>query len=77
MDQLKQANITAQYLSQEDAVHALEKKLPDIVQKFKDYNIDAQLPSTLYITIHNEKEHKQLTTILPQYSDIIENIGDL
>ncbi len=77
MRELEIANIDAQYLSQEDAVAALEKKLPDIVQKFKDYNINAQLPSTLYISIHNEAQHNQLTQILPKYSDIIENIGDL
>ena len=77
LQELETANIGAEYLSQADAVSALEKKLPDIVQKFKDYNINAQLPSTLYVTIHNESEHKKLTEILPKYSDIIENIGDL
>lgn len=77
MRELETANIDAEYLSQSDAIAALEKKLPDIVQKFRDYNINAQLPSTLYVNIHNESQHQQLTQILPKYSDIIENIGDL
>lgn len=77
LKELENAGISAEYLSQDDAVSALEKKLPDIVQKFKDYNINAQLPSTLYVTVHNESQHEQLTQILPRYSTIIENIGDL
>ena len=77
LKKLEDANIGAEYLSQSDAQAALEKKLPDIVQKFKDYNINADLPSTLYVTIHNESEHQKLTEILPQYSDIIENVNDI
>lgn len=77
LKKLEDANIGAQYLSQAQAQEALEKKLPDIVKKFKDYNINADLPSTLYITIHNEAQHTKLTTILPQYSDIIDNIDDV
>lgn len=77
LKELEDANIKAQYLSQEDAVGSLEKKLPDIVKKFKDYNIDANLPSTLYITIPNEQAHSTLVTILPRYADIIENVSDI
>ena len=77
LKKLEDEKISAQYLSQADAQAALEKKLPDIVKKFKDYNINADLPSTLYITIHNEAQHQKLTQILPQYSDIIDNIDDI
>ncbi len=77
LKELEDSNIKAQYLSQEDAVGSLEKKLPDIVKKFKDYNIDANLPSTLYVTIPNEQVHTKLVTILPRYADIIENVSDI
>lgn len=77
MKELENAQIPAQYLSKEDALQAFQKKLPSIAKNLQDYNIDAWLPATLYINIHSEKQHKALTTILPQYSDIIDNVGDL
>ena len=77
LKELEDANIKAQYLSQEDAVGTLEKKLPDIVKRFKDYNIDANLPSTLYVTIPNEEAHTTLINILPRYADIIDNVDDI
>lgn len=77
LKELEDANIKAQYLSQEDAVGTLEKKLPDIVKRFRDYNIDADLPSTLYVTIPNEQAHTTLINILPRYADIIENVEDI
>lgn len=77
LKELESAGIHAEYMSQQDAIGTLEKKLPAIVQRFKDYNIDSNLPSTLYITVPNEKAHEQLTTILPRYADIIENVNDV
>ena len=77
LKELEDAHIKAQYLSQEDAVGTLEKKLPDIVKRFKDYNIDANLPSTLYVTIPNEEAHTTLINILPRYADIIDNVDDI
>lgn len=77
LQELKLANIDTEYLSHDDALQALEKKIPDIVQKFKDYNINTNLPSTLYIRVHSESQHQKLIEILPRYSQLIENIGDL
>ncbi len=77
LKELETANIDAQYMSKEDAAGSLEKKLPDIVKSFRDYNIDSDLPATLYVTVHNEQAHKALETILPRYADIIENTQDV
>ena len=77
LQELENANIDAQYLSKEDAVWSLEKKLPDIVKSFRDYNIDSNLPATLYVTVRNEQAHKDLETILPRYADIIANTKDV
>lgn len=77
LKELENANIEAQYMSQEDAKTTLQKKLPDIIQRFQDYNIDSDLPATLYVTVHTEQAHKSLETILPRYADIIENTKDV
>ena len=74
---LEIAKIDAKYMSKEDAAWSLEKKLPDVVKRFKDYNIDSDLPATLYVTLHTEQAHKALETILPRYADIIENVNDV
>ncbi len=77
MKELDTAHISSEYLSQDDATQALKKRLPDIVTQFENYDIDAQLPSTLYISIRDEKEHKTLATLLPKYNSIITNLDDL
>lgn len=77
MKELETANIQAEYFSQEEAMSALQKRLPDIAKTFQDYNINAQLPATLYVTIPNEQSHAALVEILPRYADMIENTADL
>lgn len=77
LKELELAHIDATYMSQADAAAALSKKLPAIVKSFKDYNIDANLPATLYVTVDNEQAHQSLATILPRYADIIENVKDI
>ena len=77
LQDLKNVKIEASYLSKQEAVSSLQKKLPDIVKSFKDYNIDSNLPATLYITVRSEKARKSLETILPRYADIIENVKDV
>lgn len=77
LKELDSAGIKAEYLSEEDAMNTLEQKLPAIVQEFKNYNIDPNLPSTLYVMINDDYQHKQLTRILPKYSSIITNLNDL
>lgn len=77
MNELKEADITAEYFSKEDAMGTLQKRLPDIVKTFQDYNIDAQLPATLYVTVPNEKAHNKIVEILPRYNTIIENVNQI
>jgi cell division protein FtsX len=77
LKELEDAGVDATYMSKEDAANSLSKKLPAIVKSFKDYDIDAKLPATLYVTVHNEKAHKSLETILPRYADIIDNVKDV
>lgn len=77
MKELEDAHVPAQYISQDQAESFLSKKLPYIVKKFQEYNIDAKLPATLFVTVKSESIYESLQTILPRYADIIQNNNDL
>lgn len=75
--ELENASIKADYISADQASSFLAKRLPDIIQKFQDYNINNPLPATLFVVIRRESDYQSLQTIMPRYADIIDNANDI
>ncbi len=75
--ELEQASIKVDYISADQAASFLSKRLPTIIQKFQDYNINNPLPATLFVVIRREADYQSLQTIMPRYADIIDNATDI
>lgn len=73
MKELEDRNVTTQYVSQDQAETFLAKRLPDIVAKFKEYNINSTLPATLFVTIKSDHDYEVLQEVIPRYADMISN----
>lgn len=75
--ELENASIKADYISADQAASFLAKRLPHIIQKFQDYNIDNPLPATLFVVVRRENDYQSLQEIMPRYADIIDNASDV
>ena len=77
LKELEDNGVQAQYISQDQAQAFLAKKLPHIVQKFQEYNINNTLPATLFVTVKSETNYSSLQQIIPRYADIIQNVNEV
>lgn len=77
LKELEQDNVKAQYISQDQAQAFLAKRLPHIVKKFQEYNINNTLPATLFVTIQSDANYASLQKIMPRYADIIQNVNEV
>lgn len=75
--ELEQVSIKADYISADQAAAFLAKRLPTIIQKFQDYNINNPLPATLFVVVRRDADYQALQTIMPRYADIIDNAADV
>ncbi len=71
--------LKVKYLSKDEAIKTLSKRLPKIIQNFEKYWIKNPIPPTMYITFNSEKEYQNLKKIVTdkKYSDIILNLSDI
>jgi len=76
---LEKAWLTVQYLSKEDAIKTLSKRLPKIIDNFEKYGIKNPIPPTMYIIFRNDKEYEAMRKIVsdPKYQEIILNLSDI
>jgi cell division protein FtsX len=77
LKELEQSNVTAQYISQDQAQSFLAKRLPNIVKKFQEYNINNTLPATLFVTVRSDADYTSLQNIIPRYADLISNANEV
>lgn len=78
-DQLVNSWLKVQFLSKEQAIKTLSKRLPKIIKNFKKYGIENPIPPTLYITFKSQKEYNLLKKIISdkKYQDIFLNLSDI
>jgi len=76
---LEKAWLSVQYLSKDDAIKTLSKRLPKIIDNFEKYGIKNPIPPTMYIIFRNDKEYEAMRKIVsnPKYQEIILNISDI
>ncbi|MBP7007329.1 hypothetical protein KBB05_00995 [Patescibacteria group bacterium] len=66
-----------QYLSKDDAIKSVERKLPNILNSFEKYGIKNPLPATVYILFNNNQDYEKLKVVITLYEDIIANREDI
>ena len=71
--------IKVKYLSKQEAIKTLSKRLPKIIQNFEKYWIKNPIPPTMYITFRSEKEYDIVKKIVwnKKYQDILLNLSDI
>ena len=76
---LEKAWLQVKYLSKEQAIKTLSKRLPKIIQNFEKYGIKNPIPPTMYITFNSKQEYQAMKKIVTdtKYTDIILNLSDV
>ncbi len=71
--------IKVKYLSKQEAIKTLSKRLPKIIQNFEKYGIKNPIPPTMYITFKSEREYNIVKKIVEnkKYEDILLNLSDI
>lgn len=76
-DKLEKLGMKVQYLSKDDAIKSIERKVPSILESFEKYGIKNPLPATVYVLFNNIKDYDKLKAIVTMYEDIISNRDDI
>ena len=74
---LEEKWLKVNYTSKDDALMFVEKRVPDLTDTFKKYNLNNPLPSTLYINYSDQNEFAIVKEILEANKDKILNLSDV
>lgn len=74
---LEEKWLKVNYTSKDDALTFVEKRVPDLTDTFKKYNLNNPLPSTLYINYSDQNEFAIVKEILEANKDKILNLSDV
>ncbi len=75
--ELDAEKIHNEFVSKTEALKFLQKKMPDLISKFSEYDISNPFPATLYLKVLNEWDYDKLQQIMPNYASVISNVDDL
>lgn len=65
------------YVSKDDAMRSVERKLPSVLDSFEKYGIKNPLPATVYILFNTTQDYEKLKAVITLYQDIIANRNDI
>lgn len=65
------------FSSKEDAFGFLEKRVPELINNLKKFDIANPLPATLYVMFKNDNQYQLLKQSILKYKEIILNINDI
>ena len=74
---LEEAWLKVSYTSKKDALGFVEKRVPELTDTFKKYNLANPLPSTLYINYADKEEFAAMKEILENNKNKILNMSDV
>jgi len=76
---LEEKWLKVRYLSKQEAIKTLSKRLPKIIQNFEKYGIKNPIPPTMYIIFRSEHEYNIMKKIVEnkKYQDILLNLSDI
>jgi cell division protein FtsX len=74
---LEKLGMKVQYLSKEDAMKSIERKVPSVLESFEKYGIKNPLPATVYVLFNSTEDYDKLKAVVTIYADIISNRDDI
>ena len=76
-DKLEEAWLQVKFLTKEDAMDFMMKRLPELTWSLEKFGMTNPLPATLYVTFSDKSQYNTLQTVMLENKDIILNIQDL
>ena len=76
-EQLEREWLHVKFLSKEDAMNFMVKRLPELTWSLEKFWITNPLPATLYVTFENNSQYNVLQSVMLENKDIVLNIQDL
>lgn len=76
-DKLEDAWLQVKFLTKEDAMDFMMKRLPELTWSLEKFWMTNPLPATLYVTFSDKSQYNTLQTVMLENKDIILNIQDL
>ena len=76
-DRLEDAGLQVKFLTKEDAMDFMNKRLPELTWSLEKFWMTNPLPATLYVTFSDKSQYQTLQTVMLENKDIILNIQDL
>ena len=76
-DRLEREGLTVNFLTKEDAMDFMMKRLPELTWSLEKFWITNPLPATLYVTLPSISKYETLKEVMQENKDIIMNIQDV
>lgn len=74
---LDAAWLVSRYISQSEAQATLAQIIPDVIERFRQYNISDPLPATLHIKLRRHEDYQKMYQIVLQYRELIRNLDEV
>jgi len=76
-DRLEKEGLKVNFLTKEDAMDFMMKRLPELTWSLEKFWMTNPLPATLYVTLPNISKYETLKNVILENEDIIVNIQDV
>ncbi len=76
-DKLEKLGMKVTYLSKDDAIRSIGRKVPSVIESFEKYGIKNPLPATMYVLFDDMEQYEKLRKVVTVYEDIIANREDI
>ena len=76
-DKLEKEGLKVNFLTKEDAMDFMMKRLPELTWSLEKFWISNPLPATLYVTLPDISKYETLKEVMLENKDIIINIQDV
>lgn len=76
-DKLEREGLQVNFLTKEDAMDFMMKRLPELTGSLEKFWMENPLPATLYVTFSDKSQYQVLQDVMLENKDIVLNIQDL
>ena len=76
-EKLEKLGMKVSYMSKDDAIKSIGRKVPSVIESFTKYGIKNPLPATVYILFDDMQQYDTLRKVVTMYQDIIANRDDI
>jgi len=76
-DRLEKEWLNVNFLTKEDAMNFMMKRLPELTWSLEKFWMNNPLPNTLYVTLPDISKYDSLREVMLENSNIIQNIQDV